>query len=154
MKHNKMVLVVTALCAVFSSAIMAQNAFNDADKAVEYRQKAFSVMQNNFAAMGDMVRGDAPFDAAIFAERARDFAAMTTIPWPAFNTAGAKPGKGSDALPAIWTNWTDFSERADKLQADAQALATVAAAGVEADSRRAFMTAARNCKACHDQYKD
>lgn len=154
MKRNNMVMIAATLCALVSGTVVAQNAFNDADKAVEYRQKAFSVMQNNFAAMGDMVRGDAPFDAAIFADRARDFAAMTTIPWSAFNTDGAKPGNNSDALPAIWSNWADFTERAEKLQADAKALAEVAAAGVEADTRKAFMTAARNCKACHDQYKD
>jgi cytochrome c556 len=154
MKQHKMVLLAAALGLAFSAAVTAQNAFNDADKAVEYRQKAFSVMQNNFAAMGDMVRGDAPFDAAIFAARASDFSAMTSIPWPAFSTAGANPGANSDALPAIWSNWDDFNERADKLQADAKALAEVAATGVEADMRKAFMTAARNCKACHDQYKD
>lgn len=154
MNQTKHVIAATLVATLFSGAVLAQNAFNDADKAVEYRQKAFSVMQNNFAAMGDMVRGDAPFDAAIFADRAQDFAAMTTIPWPAFSTAGANPGKNSDALPKIWSNWADFTERAEKLQADAKALAEVAAAGVEADTRRAFMTAARNCKACHDQYKD
>lgn len=154
MKQTKLVILAASLTTLVSGAVMAQNAFNDADKAVEYRQKAFSVMQNNFAAMGDMVRGDAPFDAAIFAARATDFAAMTTIPWPAFETAGAKPGNNSDALAAIWSNWADFTQRAEKLQADAQALAEVAAAGIEADSRKAFMAAARNCKACHDQYKD
>ncbi len=154
MKQQKMVVIAAAVSVLVSAAVSAQNAFNDADKAVEYRQKAFSVMQNNFAVMGDMVRGDAPFDAAIFAARAADFAAMTTIPWPAFDTAGAQPGNNSDALAAIWSNRDDFNQRAAKLQADAKALAEIAAAGVEADSRKAFMTAARNCKACHDQYKD
>lgn len=154
MNKAKILIATTVIATMLSGTAMAQNAFNDADKAVEYRQKAFSIMQNNFAAMGDMVRGDAPFDAEIFANRAQDFAALTTIPWAAFNTTGANPGKNSDALPKIWTNWADFTERAEKLQADAKTLAEVAAAGVEADTRRAFMSAARNCKACHDQYKD
>lgn len=154
MNRSKMMWVSAAVALSFSGIAVAQNAFNNADKSVEYRQKAFSVMQNNFAAMGDMVRGDAPFDAVIFADRARDFAAMTSIPWSAFSTPGAQPGNNSDALPAIWSNWDDFNQRAEKLQADAKVLAEVAAAGVEADSRRAFLAAARNCKACHDQYKD
>jgi len=123
MKHTKIIVLGALMMTTTSSIALAQNAFNDANKAVEYRQKAFSVMQNNFSAMGDMVRGDTPFNASIFAARAQDFAAMTSIPWPAFATEGAKPGNNSDALPAIWSNWADFTERAEKLQADAKNLA-------------------------------
>ncbi|OZB05494.1 MAG: cytochrome C556 [Idiomarina sp. 34-48-12] len=137
-----------------SASAFAQHAFNDADKAVEYRQKALSIMQNNFAVMGDMVKGDIEFDGTIFAERANDFAALTSIPWIGFSQEGAMPGNNTDALPAIWDNWEDFVERAEKLQQDAKALQQAAAAGEQGAIREAFMTAARNCKGCHDQYKD
>lgn len=148
-------LMIASCCALSLSAVsMAQNAFNDAERAIKYRKNGFSMLQNNFAAMGDMVRGDAPFDAAIFAERARAFAALSELPWAGFSVAGAQPGQGSDALPAIWQNWDDFNRRAEKLKTDAAALASAAASGDEGQMRQAFLTAARNCKACHDQYKD
>jgi cytochrome c556 len=151
-KTFKTALVATTI--MVSSAVIAQHAFNDADKAVEYRQKAFSVMQNNFAYMGDMLKGDMPFDATIFAERAETFAAMSSVPWDGFSQEGAMPGNATDALPAIWDNWDDFQERAEQLQVDAKALVAAAGSGNQGEMRSAFMTAAKNCKGCHDQYKD
>lgn len=151
-KTFKTILLGTAV--VVSSTVIAQHAFNDADKAVEYRQKAFSVMQNNFAYMGDMLKGDMPFDAAIFAERAQTFASLTSVPWDGFSQEGAMPGDNTDALPAIWDNWDDFQERAQQLQVDAKALTAASATGNQNEMRAAFMTAAKNCKGCHDQYKD
>lgn len=118
----KLTHVITAsLVGTFAliGSATAQNAFNDAEKAVEYRQKALSVMQNNFSAMGDMVKGDVAWDSEVFAARAADFAAMSSIPWSGFSTPGANPGANSDALPAIWENWSDFQERAEQLEADA-----------------------------------
>lgn len=149
-------LITAGLVGTFAliGSATAQNAFNDADKAVEYRQKALSVMQNNFSAMGDMVKGDVAWDSAVFTARAADFAAMSSIPWLGFETEGAKPGSNTDALPAIWENWSDFQERAEQLESDAQALLSAAQGGDEAAMKRSFMAAARNCKGCHDQYKD
>lgn len=152
---RKLGLISAALAAVTLSAVTtAQTAFDDAEKAVEYRQKAFSIMRQNFAYLGDMVKGDVAWDQQLFAERAADFAKLATIPWPAFNTQGAQPGAGSDALPEIWDNWDDFQARATQFQSDAAALAEAAAGGDMGASKSAFMAAAKNCKACHDQYKD
>ncbi|MDT7524548.1 cytochrome c [Pseudidiomarina sp. GXY010] len=140
--------------AVAFSPVQAQHAFNDADKAVEYRQKALSLMQNNFAYLGDMVKGDMEFDGEIFKARAADFSALSAMPWIGFSQTGAMPGNNSDALPAIWDNWDDFMQRAESFQQDAAALAAAAESGDQGDIRKAFMAAAKNCKACHDQYKD
>lgn len=139
---------------VASATVVAQHAFNDADKAVEYRQKALSVMQNNFAYMGDMMKGDMPFDLAIFTERAENFSKLASVPWVGFAQEGAMPGNNTDALPAIWDNWDDFQERAAQLQTDADTLMAAAQSGDQGQIRQAFMAAAKNCKGCHDQYKD
>src|SRR5690606_40443160 len=112
------------------------------------------LMQNNFAVMGDMIKGDITFDGTVFAERANDFVALAGMPWVAFDQPGAKPGKDTNALPAIWENWDDFMKKAEQFQNDAKALQQAALSGNQNDIRRAFMTTARNCKACHDAYKD
>ncbi|MDN7123888.1 c-type cytochrome [Pseudidiomarina terrestris] len=145
-------LIVAATLA--SATVVAQHAFNDADKAVEYRQKALSVMQNNFAYMGDMLKGDMPFDLSIFNERAEVVAKMASVPWVGFAQEGAMPGANTDALPAIWDNWEDFQERAQQLQTDADNLLAAARTGDQQQMRDAFMTTAKSCKGCHDQYKD
>lgn len=145
-------LIIAATLA--SATVVAQHAFNDADKAVEYRQKALSVMQNNFAYMGDMIKGDMPFDLAIFTERAETVAKLASVPWVGFSQEGAMPGNNTDALPAIWDNWDDFQERATQLQANADKLASAANSGDRGQIRDAFMQTADSCKGCHDQYKD
>ncbi|RUO60574.1 c-type cytochrome [Pseudidiomarina insulisalsae] len=151
-KTFQLTLLTGAL--TMSAMVAAQHAFNDAEKAVEYRQKAFSVMQNNFAYMGDMLKGDMPFDAEIFKERADTVAQMSSVPWVGFRQEGAMPGNNTDALPAIWDNWEDFQERAEQLQRDTYRLAQVAVAGNQNELRAAFKETAQNCKGCHDQYKD
>src|SRR5690606_40346761 len=80
------------------------------------------LMQNNFAVMGDMIKGDITFDGTVFAERANDFVALAGMPWVAFDQPGAKPGKDTNALPAIWENWDDFMKKAEQFQNDAKAL--------------------------------
>ena len=150
MKKSIAVLLLSATATV----AVAQNAFNDAEKAVEYRQKALSVMQNNFAVMGDMVKGDTDYDADIFTARAQDFARLSHIPWAAFSVEGAMPGDDTDALPAIWDNWDDFQDRADSFSASAEKLYEVSQDGSLDSIRPVFMETAKSCKGCHDQYRD
>lgn len=143
------------LCASFSSAAFQdKTAFNDAESAVDYRQSALSIMRDNFAAMGAMVKGEVEFDALIFQQRAQDFARLSHIPWSAFSVEGAMPGNNTDALPEIWDNWDDFKQRSIDFIADAEQLAQVAEGGSLAEVKPAFMAAAKNCKGCHDNYKD
>lgn len=143
------------ICASFSTvAIQDKTAFNDAEAAVEYRQNALSLMRDNFVAMGAMIKGEVAFDPLIFQQRAEDFARLSHIPWPAFSVEGAMPGNNTDALPEIWDNWDDFKQRSVDLIADAEHLADIADGGSLEELKPAFMAAAKNCKGCHDNYKD
>ena len=129
MKKSLSVLFTAVALGLSTSAVADENAFNDGDKAVEYRQKALSVMQQNFAAMAEMVKGEVDYDAQVFANRANDFEKMSGIPWAGFAVEGAMPGNNSDALTAIWDNWDDFQQRANDLQEYAAKLADVSQKG-------------------------
>lgn len=137
-----------------TTALADKHAFNDAESAVDYRQSAFSIMRDNFAAMGDMVKGDVDYDATVFQQRAEDFARLSHIPWVGFTIQGAMPGENTDALPEIWDNWNDFKQRSLDLITDAEKLAVVAAGGSLDDIKPVFVATAKNCKGCHDNYKD
>ena len=134
-------------------AAHAATAFNDAKDAVDYRQSAFQLIRHNMADIGDMIKGDVAYDAARVAKRATALATLTTLPWEAFTVPGTENG-GGDAKAAIWQNLQDFNSRADKFVADAQALHVAAQSGDEAEIRKAFGSFARNCKACHQEYKN
>ena len=155
---NKLIvsLATTAVLTVAftSSALADKHAFNDAESAVDYRQSALSIMRSNFVAMAEMVKGEVDYDASIFQQRAEDFARLSKIPWAGFTTEGAMPGENTDALPEIWGNWDDFKQRTEAFMADADSLAEAAGSGSLDTIKPAFMAAAKNCKGCHDNYKD
>ncbi len=143
------------MCMSMSTVAQAdKHAFNDAESAVKYRQSALSIMRDNFAAMAAMVKGEETYDAEVFNNRANDFARLSHIPWDGFAVEGAMPGDDTDALPAIWDNWEDFESRANQLITDANGLVDAAASGSMDEIKPVFMAAAKNCKGCHDQYKD
>lgn len=155
----KKILISTAITALFSVGLVGtasaeKHAFNDAESAVDYRQSGLSMIRNNFVAMADMVKGEVPYDAEVFTQRANDLARLSYIPWQGFQVEGAMPGNDTDALPEIWDNWDDFKERAESFISDTENLASVAAGGSLEDIKPVFMATAKNCKGCHDNYKD
>ncbi len=154
MKRLFALTITLVSVSLFASIVTAQTAFYDAEKAVTYRQNALNVMYHNFKTMGDMIKGDVPFESEIFAERANDFAAMTAIPWAGFQVDGAMPGNDTDALPVIWENWEDFKTHYENLQKDANNLKQLANAGADrAELGQAVKSTAENCKGCHDDYR-
>ncbi|MDX1706120.1 cytochrome c [Pseudidiomarina sp.] len=154
MKRLFALTMISLPVSLFADTVTAKTAFYDAEKAVTYRQNALNVMYHNFKTMGDMIKGDVPFESEIFAERASDFAAMTAIPWAGFQVEGAMPGTNTDALPEIWQNWDDFKQHYEQLQTDAQNLKQLATAGASrTELGQAVKTAAESCKGCHDDYR-
>jgi len=53
----------------------------------------------------------------------------------------------------IWENWSDFSARMDKLEADTAAFSEATKSGDMAVIVPAFKKVGSNCKSCHDEYK-
>jgi len=154
MKKQLITTTLAGFMALSFNANADENAFNDADKAVEYRQKALSVMKENFSAMAAMVKGEIEYNPDFFQRRADDFEKMSGIPWSGFAVEGAMPGNNSDALTAIWDNWEDFQQRASDLQKYAATLSEVSQQGSLDSIKPVFMDTANTCKGCHDDYKD
>lgn len=116
--------------------------------AVKARMDAMATIAANTKALGQMAGGAAPFDAAKAAEYAAALSATAATAADLFVAPETDPV--SDARPEIWTNWADFSAKADALAAAAQALDTASvetlAAGMPA--------VAGSCKSCHSQYRN
>lgn len=100
-------------------------------------------------AVGLMLRGEAPFDAAVVATSAKIIAAESARIPALFESRADDPK--SEALPAIWENWADFEAKAQ-----AGVLAAEALGGVrrEADLAPAFAAVGQTCKACHTAYRE
>lgn len=145
-------LITSALLLSLSQPLFAGSAFTDGEDAIEYRKASFQLIRHNMMDIGDMVRGNVPYDAARVQKRANALAAVTTLPWEAFTVPGADKASG-DAKAEIWVNLQDFNSRGDKLQQDALMLQTAAKGADQAAVKAAFAAFTKNCKACHDKYK-
>lgn len=145
-------LFIVLSLGLSSVSVLADSAFTDAEDAVTYRQHSFQLIRHNFADLGDMMRGKVAFDSKRAERRANALASLTTLPWEAFEVPGADKIK-SEAKAEVWQNLQDFKKKAEQFQADALALQTAAKSGDQATIKPAFGNFAKNCKACHDQYK-
>lgn len=149
----KKALLTSLVITIVSTSAYAGSAFSDAKDSVKYRQAAFQLIRHNMADIGDMLKGEVNYDTARVSQRATALATLTTLPWEAFTVPGVEQG-GGDAKVEIWQNLQDFNSRGEKLAADALVLKAAADSGEQAEIRKAFGAFARNCKACHDDYKN
>ena len=149
----KKALLATLLLSVVSTSVYAGSAFSEAKDSETYRQAAFQLIRHNMADIADMLKGEVNYDASRVSQRATALATLTTLPWEAFTVPGVEQG-GGDAKAEIWQNLQDFNSRGEKLAADALLLKAAADSGEQAEVRKAFGAFARNCKACHDDYKN
>jgi cytochrome c556 len=146
MKFQKIVLSGAALLTM-SSAAFAQ--FQNAEKAVDYRQSVMTVINTHFARIGAVVKGEAPYNKDDVAKNAAVVAMLSTLPWPAFG-----PGyEGGKAQPEVWSDSAKFKAAADKMQLAAANLNTAAQSGDLESIKKAFGATGQTCKGCHEDFK-
>ena len=97
--------------------------------------------------LGNMARGRADYDSdAAEAAKAALVSHATDIP-VLFKAQETDPK--SDALPAIWEDYADFTEKAGALRVAAEQLDTSSADAIGAGMRAVGAT----CKSCHGAYR-
>jgi cytochrome c556 len=137
--------------AVTTPALAAKD--DPKQKAIKYRTAVMTVVGSNFKPMGAMIKGELPFDAAVFARHAKDLAAVSSVDILRGFPEDSE-GKGSEAKGEIWLEWDDFKAKMEDMQREAAALADVAA-GDDKDAIKAqFGKTADTCKACHKKFKE
>jgi len=144
-------LALGLTAAALSMAGPASAQFAKPEDAIKYRKNALFVMQQNFARVGAMAAGKAPFDAKVAAESAAVAEYMSKLPWAGF-------GEGTDkgdtkAKPEIWMESAKFREYGDKMQSEMTKLSVAAKTGNLESIKVAMGPAGDSCKACHDAYR-
>jgi cytochrome c556 len=101
--------------------------------------------------LNQMVKGEAPFDAAValaaFQEMNKGAERFGEL-FP----EGTETGGDTEAAPAIWTNRAEFQEHVDKFAADTAAAVAAAPQDVAALSEQ-FRTVSGNCRSCHEEFR-
>jgi len=130
----------------------AQAQFSKPERAVSYRQSAFTIMNNHMGRINLVVQGKQPYDKDAVTRSAEIIEFVGKLPYEAFI-----PGSDlmdSKAKPAIWKEEAKFKQLASDMQADTVKLTAAAKTGNLDNVRAAFRATAKSCDACHDVYKE
>ena len=122
-----------------------------AQDAVGQRKALMKAVGGASKTGSQMVKGEAPFDAAKAGE------AMGTIAtsWAAFVKLfpkGSETGGETTASPKIWESFKDFEDKGAKMASDATAAQKAASNGADA-FKAAFGEVTKNCGGCHKPYR-
>lgn len=151
---NKILLSTILAMALAASAVHAAADDDNPKKgAIKYRKAVMTLVGANFKPMGAMMKGEAPFDAAVFARHAQDLAAVSHVDVLRGFPEDSE-GEGSKAKGEIWLDWTDFKNKLSDMQQQTLTLAKVAQNSDQAAIKAQFGKTAKTCKACHKQYKE
>ena len=144
-------VAVALACAVgWMGTVHAQ--FSKPERAVEYRQAAFTLMNNHMGRISQAVQGKVPYDKDAVVRSAEIIEIVGKLPYEAF-----APGTDlmeSKAKPAIWKEEAKFKQLAADMQAETVKLTAAAKTGNLDNVRTQFRATAKSCDACHDAYRE
>ncbi|TXH62748.1 MAG: cytochrome c [Thiothrix sp.] len=154
MKFGKMAMITAA---VLSTAIVMGSAWaakqSPQEAAIEYRQSAFTMIRNHFGPMAGMVKGEIPFDAAVFKKNAEAVATLSQFPINGFIDRSYEGDTA--AKPEIAAKMEDFRAKMETFKVEAANLAKAADGASDiAALKPQFGKVAESCKACHDMYRE
>ena len=151
--------LVAASCSVIlgtafiSTQVHAEVSDKQAKNAVEFRQSIFQLIRSNIGPLGAMAKGKAPIDEAVIAKNALRIEQLSLMISDYFVLDTRSNDVESGALPKIWDNQSEFTQKADDLTQAAKALLLIVANKDEANYRKGIGAVGATCTACHDDYK-
>ena len=140
-------LAIGALTAFASLAL----AHEEATGVVKERMDLMEGQKDDMKLIGDMAKGNTPFDAAKAAAAARDIQ-TTSDKIPELFPEGSA-GHPSEAKEEIWQDWEDFTAKADDLARAAGELSAALETAAGNEWTAAFKQVSDGCKACHKSYR-
>ena len=148
-------LLVSAGIAVAARAQTAAQPPSPAAQAVGVRKAVFTLIGANCKILGDVAKGNVPFDSTEVQKRAERVAFLSGLVGDSFPDISNVGEPDSKAKPDIWTSKDDFAKKAADLREHAAALVRVSAAekGTTDAFKAAFNAVAQDCKGCHDTYR-
>ena len=150
MKHLGKVVAIIIFMAVAATAVNAK--FNKAEDAIRYRQAVMTLIGQHFGSMGQVVKGEQPYDPTAFAADAAVLEMLAKMPWDAFLYPESDRGKTKLESKAL-KNKDDFMQAARKLEDETAKLAADAKTGDFDAIKGQFGATAKTCKGCHGEFK-
>jgi cytochrome c556 len=118
----------------------------DNNDVIDYRQHIMNTLNEQAAALGEILSGAVPDDNVIAHMDALAITASTAL------KAFEPKVPGGQAKPEVWSNWADFSKRMNEVAQGTAAMAKLAHEQGK-DAGLAKVMDALSCKKCHDTYR-
>lgn len=149
----RLILTAAALAIIPLTAIAQDD--DPIRQAIEARQGYYQMLGINMGTLAGMAKGDIAYDEVAASTAAANIQALTQYELPGLFVAGSASGEaeGSGALPAIWTDMSDFTTKFTDLR-DAAAGASDAVKGGAENIGPVVGKLGGTCKACHDKYRE
>lgn len=148
MKRWLIALAVVAGGAVVAGSAQAQQKPED---VIKYRKAVMTVQSWNMRPMAMMVKGQQPYDAALFAWYA-GVIQSTSFMLPDAFLPGSDKGD-TKARPEIWKDAGKFKQTVDRFNSDASKLVAASRAGTLDAVKGPFGALAKNCGGCHKEFR-
>jgi len=142
MNWKRAIIVLAAVAGLqFPGGVRADN-----QDVIDYRQHIMNTLNEQAAALGEILSGAIPDDNVVSHIDALALTAATAL------KAFEPKVPGGEARPEVWSQWDDFSKRMNEFAQQTASMAKVAhAQGKEA--ALAKVMDALSCKKCHDSYR-
>ena len=147
MKQVLAVMAVAGVCAASSLALAQQKP----EDAIKFRKGAYQVIGYYTGQMGQMVKGQRPFDQKVFVRNSGIVNTMSHVVPDAF-PAGSEKGE-TRAKPEIWLDQDKFKAALERFQNEAAKMEEVSKAGNEGQIKNQFGALAKACSNCHDNFR-
>jgi cytochrome c556 len=150
--------MVSAACLLGFGLSMTGNVIADDKKerspASQYRHDVMEVVKYSVANIGKILRKQVEPEAGQLAGHAEILASAAALSKDAFKADTRGQEGFTEAKDNVWANWEDFAVRMDKFANDTRAFADAAKSGDQAKIGATAGDVFKNCKSCHDKYKD
>lgn len=149
-KLSGIVLAVSTLAACGGGGMAEDD--SPEGQAFEYRHSVMHVLAYKMGQIGGMAREEIPLDEAVFDKAVHDLAASAGMVTEGFMPEGIPAG--SRSLPDIWTNWSDFEQKAKDLEDAADGLVAAVERGGFTEAKGLVQGTAQTCGGCHRAYRE
>lgn len=153
-KLLKTLAISTALLAGSSIAFADSTAGMTPEEVAASRVTHMKLLGQNMGVLGGMAQGKMDYDATAAQAAADAIASHSVIAeadhFPEGSDSDTLPT--SRALPAIWTNFDDFTAKSEAFTAAANAMQAAAGGGLES-LQGAMGALGGSCGGCHETYR-
>jgi cytochrome c556 len=144
---NKLIPISIVAAAIVSAAL-AHEGHEHATGVVRERMELMTDMGKRLLTISKRLRANKDFDRiGPDAQAIEQLAGRITSQFPPGSTQSPTAAK-----PVVWQHWDDFTEKAKKLQAEAEKLSKINLSDASA-LRSQFRVVGYACDACHETYR-